>query len=914
MERGNVAEMSEYKKKLIEVALPLEVINREATREKSIRQGHPSTLHLWWARRPLAACRAVLFAQLVDDPSSDLTKFPDIASQEKERTRLFSIMEKLVVWENVQDANLLRQANDEIKKSIKGELPFVYDPFAGGGSIPLEAQRLGLKAIATDLNPVAVLINRALIEIPPKFFNKRPIFPGLAEEQLSSWTGTDGLAADVRNYGQWMYEEAQKSVGHFYPKIKTSGGSEATVIAWLWARTIICPNPACGVKMPLIRNFYLSTRKNHDAWLKTKVIGKDVKYEVVIGKGKPEHDSLVNRNGAVCIACGTPAPLSYVREFGMKHGLGSQLLATVIDGGNGRTYISPTEDQIELANSAKAPESAPEELLIQNLANFSPQKYGMTSFGKLFTNRQLLALEKLSALVGEAHDRVQKDAIDAGMAADEAKDYAKAISLYLSFGVSRMTNSLNALNRWEPSREQSLTLFSRQAIPMVWDFAEATPFSGAAGDFMVSVNSLCKALQKLPATHSERVSQKNAEELEMPPNTVVSTDPPYYDNIGYADLSDFFYVWLRKCLGGLFPEDTQTILTPKKEELVAGGFRNDKSFEDGFLNVFTRIRKGHREDIPMTVFYAFKQTEEDSSGSASTGWETMLNGLISAGFSITATWPIRTELSNRMIGSGANALASSIVLSCRPKEVGAEAVTRRSFVSALKSELPVALRNLQHGNVAPVDLAQAAIGPGMSVFTRYSRVIEADGADMDVRMALALINQVLDEVLTEQEGDFDSETRFCIKWFTQYGWNSSNSGEADLLSRAVNTSLVTLERGGVFSALAGTATLIHPKDMASGWDPLLDKGISIWEVTVQLAYILQNDGIEKAQEMIVASSKRVEIESVKELSYLLFSISEKKGWTESAIMFNALGTSWSDFNSAIHAPVKVSASQEQLEL
>lgn len=906
--------MSEYKKKLIEVALPLEVINREAKREKSIRQGHPSTLHLWWARRPLAACRAVLFAQLVDDPSSDLKKFPDIASQEKERTRLFSIMEKLVVWENVQDAGLLQQAKDEIRKCIKGEPPFVYDPFAGGGSIPLEAQRLGLKVIATDLNPVAVLINRALIEIPPKFFNKRPIFPGLAEEQLISWTGTDGLAADVRNYGQWMYEEAQKSVGHFYPKIKTSGGSEATVIAWLWARTIICPNPACGVKMPLIRNFYFSTRKNHDAWLKTEVVGKDIKYEVVIGKGKPEHESLVNRNGAVCIACGTPAPLSYVREFGMKHGLGSQLLATVIDGGNGRTYISPTKDQIDLANSAKAPESAPEELLIQNLANFSPQKYGMTSFGKLFTNRQLLALEKLSTLVGEAHDRVKKDARGAGMTAGEAKDYAKAISLYLSFGVSRMTNSLNALNRWEPSREQSLTLFSRQAIPMVWDFAEATPFSGAAGDFMVSVKSLCKALQKLPATHSERVIQKNAEELEMPPNTVVSTDPPYYDNIGYADLSDFFYVWLRKCLGDLFLEDTQTILTPKKEELVAGGFRSDKSFEDGFLNVFTRIRKGHREDIPMTVFYAFKQTEEDSSGSASTGWETMLNGLISAGFSITATWPIRTELSNRMIGSGANALASSIVLSCRPKEAGAEAVTRRSFISALKSELPVALRNLQHGNVAPVDLAQAAIGPGMSVFTRYSRVIEADGSDMEVRMALALINQVLDEVLTEQEGDYDSETRFCIKWFTQNGWNSSNSGEADLLSRAVNTSLVVLERGGVFSALAGTATLIHPKDMPSGWDPLLDKGISIWEVTVQLAYILQKDGIEKAQELILASSKRVEIESVKELSYLLFSISEKKGWTESAIMFNALVTSWSDFNAAIHTPVKVSASQEQLEL
>ena len=912
--------MSEVKRKLIEVALPLEAINRESVREKSIRHGHPSTLHLWWARRPLAACRAVLFAQLVDDPSSHPEMFPTEQEQSKERDRLFGIIEKLVIWENINDKKILEEANAEILKSTNGNPPRIYDPFAGGGTIPLEAQRLGLESRASDLNPVSVLINKGLIELPVVFKDFQPVSETDNSKQLFQWTGYRGLSEDIRNYGRWIQSQAKEQIGNLYPKAKLSSGGAANIIAWLWTRTVKCPNPACGIDMPLVRSFALSTKKNRESWIFPTVKSGEVSFEVRINAGSPDIEGTVDRTGAVCIACKTSAPLSYVREQGKKVGLGNKLLCTVIETESGRTFQSPTEEQIKISQVSR-PENAPDEPLPANPRDFATPNYGLKTFSQLFTNRQLHALLAFIDLIPIAYSKIIEDSLKKGMTEDLAKAYAKTVCLYLSFGISRMTNSFNALNRWESSREQSLTLFSRQSVSMVWDFAETSPFSGAAGDYVVSIDNLAKAIEKLPTGKPGVVSQLNAEELVLSDNEVVSTDPPYYDNIVYADLSDFFYIWLRKSLHQLFPVETATVLTPKTEELVAIKYRFDGSqpvanarFQDGFLKVFSRIRAGTRQDIPTTVFYAFKQSEEGEAGTSSTGWETMLTGLIDAGFAITATWPIRTELSNRMIGSGTNALASSIVLSCKPRLSSAEAVNRRTFMTALKNELPQALRNLQQGSIAPVDLAQAAIGPGMSVFSRYSKVLESDGSEMTVKTALALINQVLAEILSAQEGDFDSVTRFCIKWFEQFEWRESTSGEADVLTRAVNTTITALERGGVLKTAAGKAKLLKPSEMSKDWDPKLDKDLSIWEVAVRLAHSIQKDGIEKASDLAKHASSQIDIESVKELSYLLFSICERKNWSESGLLFNGLGTAWSDFRNLGNSSDAPSSIQGVLDL
>ena len=914
--------MSDYKKKLIEVALPLEAINRESAREKSIRHGHPSTLHLWWARRPLAACRAVLFAQLVDDPSAHPDQFPTEQAQAEERQRLFNIIERLVAWENINDQTLLNEAHQEILKSTGGNPPAILDPFAGGGSIPLEAQRLGLEAHASDLNPVAVLINKALIEIPPKWAGRPPVFPGAADQRLE-WPKATGLAEDVRRYGQWMRDEAEKRIGHLYPKATLADGSEANVIAWIWTRTITCPNPACGVRMPLVRSWWLGKKKGKEAYVIPTVahdsngipsieftIGHDLAHAPT-----KENDGTVTRNGAVCVACGTAVPLKEAREMARSGDMSEQLMAVVAEGNRQRIYLPP--DEVHL-NSAivEAPEGIPEAEIAHYPGRSNTREYGLTHFSDLFTPRQLTALTTFSALVGEARDVIRRDAIAAGLPDDGlgleaggtgASAYADSVAVYLSLAVGRATDRSSSLCGWDASRDSIRGVFARQAIPMVWDFAEANLMSHSSGGFDTVLAWIPEVIDGLTAAAHGFSSQSDASTREYS-NILVSTDPPYYDNIGYANLSDYFYGWLRISLGSFLPQLFGTVQTPKADELVADPYRHggkqeaSEFFEQGFRDVFSRIRQSTPDSFPITVFYAFKQSETDESGTASTGWQTLLQGMLSAGWEVTATWPVRTELANRVLAGDSNALASSIVLAMRPRPDSAEALNRRSFIAALKSELPSALRRLQEGSIAPVDLAQAAIGPGMAVFSRYSRVVEADGSEMTVRTALALINQALDEVLNEQEGDFDSETRFCIRWFSEFEWNEAPFGRADDLSKSTNTSVTALERGGVFRAAAGKARLCSPTDMSADWDPALDKDVSVWEVAVRVANALQTDGSERASEWMAAASSKVDMDAVKELSYLLYSICERKGWTESALLFNGLGTSWSDLSAAARAP------------
>lgn len=916
------------KRKLIEVSLPLEDINRESAREKSIRHGHPSTLHLWWARRPLASARAVLFAQLVDDPSSRPDEFPTEEEQKAERERLHNIIRRLVVWENINDESLLAEAHAEILKSTDGNPPAILDPFAGGGTIPLEAQRLGLEAHASDLNPVAVLINKALIEIPPKFAGQKPVFPGAADERLGEWPRATGLAEDVRRYGAWMRDRAQERIGHLYPKAtitdeKSGTCTEANVIAWIWARTVTCPNPACGIEMPLVRSWWLGKKKGKETYVVPTIVddadapsGRRVEFSISQDKaGAPRaaNDGTVGRSGASCIACGTAVDLKYIRSEGRAKRMKSQLMAVVAGGNRSRTYLAPSDHHVSAAELPK-PSDAPSGDLPVNPRDFKTPNYGMTQWADQFTNRQLTALMTFTDLVGEAREQVLANAVEAGLThsttiaegSSDAEAYADAVATYLGLSASKMSVFHCTLARWRSDADKTAPAFGRQAIPMVWDFAEAQPFASAGGDWYGVVDGTARALARLSPSVAGTAQQADASSRSYV-GALISTDPPYYDNIGYSDLSDFFYVWLRKSLRSLQPALFSTMLVPKAEELVANPYRHGgregaaKFFEDGFENVFARARESASDELPVTVYYAFKQQELESEGVASTGWATLLEGMIRSGWTITATWPVRTENENRLIGRGTNALASSIVLSLRPRHARASATSRRGFLAALKAELPRALAEMQQGAIAPVDLAQSTIGPGMAIFSRYTSVLENDGSPMSVKTALALINQVLDEVLAENDGDLDSTSRFCLKWYLQHGWDTAPYGEAEVLATATNVSVRGLVESGVLQSGEGKVRLIRPAELPASWDPVVDDRISVWEVTCQLARVLSDEsgGIESTARLLAAVRERddVDLEAVQLLAYRLYELTQDKR-PEDARLFNALGGSWADLTAA----------------
>jgi putative DNA methylase len=881
--------------KLIEVALPLDVINREAAREKSIRHGHPSTLHLWWARRPLAACRAVLFAQLVDDPSAHPDQFPSAEAQDVERERLFDIIRRLVPWEATNDEKVLEEARAEIRRCYPDGTPAIVDPFAGGGSIPLEAQRLGLEAHASDLNPVAVLINKALIELPSRSAGRSPVHPN-DSQQLSgtrSWSGFQGLAEDVRWYGRWMRLEAERRIGDLYPKATMPDGVNANVIAWLWARTVTCPNPACRATMPLVKSFWLGKRKGRETWVEAipNADGKGVRFEVRHGKAGPVIDGTVGRGGATCILCSSPVPRQHLWLEGRAGRLGTQLLAIVVEGDRQRMYLSATSDH-EQAAQVPRPDDVPDTEMPENPRWFSPPLYGLTRHIDLFTNRQLTALCTFSDLVAEARARVE---VDSG----GDTQYADTVAVFLGLAFSRTADLNNSMVTWSSSRDQARNLFSRQAIPMAWDFVEVYPFSESAGDLGISVDSAARAILGLPVGRG-RVDNVDAQTRSYE-GLVVATDPPYYDNIGYADLSDFFYVWLRRALRASHSAFLGTMLTPKSAELIASPYRFDGSkeradlhFETGFRAVFRRAAQEGRADTPITIFYAFKQSESDDDGAdttlvASTGWEKFLQGLVDNGLVVTGTWPMRTEREARSVGIGTNALASSIVLVCRSRPIAAGVTDRRGFLQSLKLRLGRDLRVLQSGGIAPVDLAQAAIGPGMAVFSSFAKVVEPTGESMTVRTALALINQVLDEVSAEQEGEFDEDTRWAIAWFSEYGHDEGPYGRADDLARAKNVSVDGLVRAGIVKAGAGKARLLDRDELDPTWDPSSDNRVTVWEVCQHLIRRL-DDGEASAGELLARVGGLGD--AARDLAYRLFQIAESKKWAKEAGPYNALAAEW----------------------
>jgi putative DNA methylase len=908
-----------YRKKLIEVALPLEAINVASAREKSIRHGHPSTLHLWWARRPLAACRAVIFTSLVDDPDDpeappefveackQLPSGKNSAANDTPRQRLFDFIERLVTWEATTDEVILEKARELIRLCTNGNPPPLLDPFAGGGSIPLEAQRLGLEAHASDLNPVAVMINKALIEIPPKFADMPPVNPrdrsGTATG--SSWKGAAGLAADVRYYGEWMREKAWERVGHLYPKC-----NEETVIAWLWARTVKCPNPACGAQMPLISSFWLSKKKGKRSWIEPIIDKKkkEIRFQIKHGSGEPPPPSKVSRGANFkCLICSEVSPDQHLKDEGMAGRLGTQLMAIVTDGPGGRSFHAPIQGHEEIAQQSK-PQWKPTGELVDDTRAFWCKLYGLVDFSDLFTSRQLVSLTTYSELVSKVREQIYLDALASELPeksyhdnnrSAEANVYADAVSLYLGMAVSKLADAQNSLCRWKVSATQVIALYSRQAIPMVWDFAESNIFANWAGDYLVTVNTMARAIERFNNKNIGYAYQNDARFVTNDHLTVISTDPPYYDNIGYADLSDFFYVWLRSSLRNIYPDIFSTLLVPKKSELVASSHKFDgnsdaanEHFESGLFQSFTNMRNILISEYPLTVYYAFKQQEiVAEKGTASTGWETMLNGLIETGFSIVGTWPIRTELSNRMIASGTNALASSIVLVCRPRSDEAPMTSRREFVNTLRHELPNALGEMLSGNIAPVDLAQASIGPGMAVYSRYSKVLEPDGSPLTVRTALQIINHELDAYLAEQEGEMDADSRFAVAWFEQFGFSEGGFGQADVLARAKNTSVEGLASAGVLESGAGKVRLLGWDEFDPGWDPVDDTRLTVWETVHHLIERLNSHGEEGAARLLAKLSPEMAADT-RQMAYRLYSVCERKNWAEHARDYNALVVSW----------------------
>jgi putative DNA methylase len=994
------------RKKLIEVALPLEAINKASAREKSIRHGHPSTLHLWWARRPLAAARAVIFSQMVDDPSEyvdvlrgdpkllrraekelkarhklwqeaqALKEKADAAGisapapgpeptldgilAEHERQRLFKIIEDLVLWENTTNETVLQAAREEIWQSWRRtcaqnaghpraaelfdrtKLPAFHDPFAGGGALPLEAQRLGLESHASDLNPVAVLINKAMIEIPPKFAGRPPVNPEWRSNKdliRREWKGAQGLAEDVRYYGKWMRDEAEKRIGHLYPKIEITAamaeerpdlkplvGQKLTVIAWLWARTVKSPNPAFReVDVPLATNFILTPMAGKETYVEPVLENDGYRFTVKVGKPKDAEAATLGtsagkRSAFKCLMSGVPVTYDHIRSEGKAGRMGARLMAIVAEGERGRVYLSPTPEHEAVALMAN-PQWKPDCEMPRKHRNFQPPGYGMNNLGDIFTSRQLVALTTFSDLVLEAVKNIWAAAIAGGLVDDQkslndggkgALAYAESVATYLGFVVGKLADKGSSICTWDAGPTSNRTssgrsarvatvrvTFGRQALPMTWDYAEVNFFSESVGSIETVLKTLCVPLTYLPKDSQRgNAEQMGAQSQTISSGKLVSTDPPYYDNISYADLSDFFYVWLRRTLRSVFPSLFATLAVPKSEELIAspnrhGGQDNAEAFFlEGMTRAMHRLADQSHAAFPVTIYYAFKQSENEvGGGSASTGWETFLDAVIRADLGISGTWPMRTEMGSRMIGRDANALASSIVLVCRPRAADAPTATRREFVAALQRELPEALRHLQAGNIAPVDLAQAAIGPGMAVFTRYAKVLDAQGNALTVREALALINETLDTALAEQEGDFDPDSRWALAWFDQSGFEEGEYGVAETLSKAKNTSISGLAGAGILESARGKVRLLRPEELPADWDPATDPRLTHWETVHHLIRTLAG-GEAAAADLVGRLGAKAE--PARELAYRLYTLCERKKRAAEALAYNGLVQAWPD--------------------
>jgi putative DNA methylase len=889
------------KKKLIEVALPLGAINEAAHTENNIHTGLPSNLHAWWSRKPLGIARAVLFSSLVDDPGERVPG--SLANTERER--LLSITARLADVSTSHDPQLLNEAKREIQASNNGTIPTFFDPFCGGGSLPLEAMRLGMPTIAADLNPVAVFITRVLIALAPPQAYHAPISAPARASYLASGAKFEGVKLDVEHYARLILERIRKRLGSNYPEMilpKNLGGRSTPVVAWIWARTVVCPNPSCRAQAPLVNKFWLSTHARNRAFAvpifqpETKTFTFQIKQA-----GEPPAGT-VKRTGAKCAACETPIPFDHIRAEGRDGRITFALMSVAVDGPMGRLYLPASDEQVAAAFNCQ-PIWEPDTDLPESALGFRVQKYGLTHHRDLFTKRQLCMLSHLADEIRNVKDDIVRDA-------NGELDYAALLQALLAISMSRVAQSNNTLVRWRvrtSGTSKGEASFDRQIVSMVWEFAEGNLFGSSVGSWNTAVRNPLTALASVPhSTVKSTVIQQDASEpIKNGVNLVISTDPPYFDAVGYADLSDFFYVWLRKAIGAEFPDLFGTVLVPKDSDLTRDLGRHEirkeaatQKFLSLLQSAFLSLRRVAHSEVPITVYYAFKQSEVETSDETgerdtevSTGWETLLESLVQSDFQITGTWPLRTEADTRLRAISSNALASSIILVCRKRPKRAAVATRREFLTALKAELPAALAHLQASNIAPVDLAQAAIGPGMAVFTRYGKVIDsASGHAVTVREALAAINQVLDEVLAQQEGDFDSDTRWALAWFEQVGFGEGEYGVAEMLSKAKNTSIGALADDGILESKRGKVRLFRPADLPDGWDPLNDKRLTTWEMVHHLIRLLEAGGESAAAGLVAKLGTKAQV--ARELGYRLYTIAERKKRANEALSYNSLVQSW----------------------
>ena len=939
------------RKKLIEVSIPLEAINVEAIRRKQkAPKGFPTALHKYWAQRPIATCRAVLFAQLVDDPSAwpGRYPFPEIAADdEAERRRLHKVIERMLPWD--ADEGAFDAARWEIARSVSWGLgeepppradrraildylqkraPPVYDPFSGGGSIPLEAQRLGLRAYGSDLNPLAVLIGKALVEIPPRFAGLPPM-NAEAQAELKrggAWQGkaAQGLAEDVRYYGRWVRDRGERRIGHLHPKAQLQDGSEGIVVAWLWARTVRSPDPSAkGARVPLISSFVLSNKDGKKVWVEPQIdptAPDGWRFEVRSGalskadEAKLKEGTIGRSSGGKCILTGTSMPFSYIREQGQSEGLGARLMAIVADGERSRVYLSPTDEHATAAESAK-PAWEPEGELPNNPRDFKTPNYGLRTFASLFTPRQLVALTTFSDLVAEVREKALADASSAKLPEDTRRlheggagaiAYADAIATYVAFAVDRMAFYNSSLCGWLPKDNAMGKSMPKQALAMSWDFAEGNALGKSSAGVLTCVRAVADCIESCEAQGAGSVTQASATEVVYTHKPLISTDPPYFDNLSYADLSDFFYVWLRPSMKMIWPLLMRRLLTPKEAEIVANPYRQGGAdaanvhFLDGMRKTFRAIQASD-VSLPITVYYAYKQSETNDLGTSSAGWDTFLSAIIGEGYVIDATWPLRTESPTRSIAQGSNALASSIVHVCRKRADDAPVVTQAEFVRLLKRELPLAIEAMRAAGVGPVDMEQSVVGPGMGVFSRHAKVLQDDDSAMSVATAHRLINRVWLEMGNELDASFDAETQVALAWYSSYAFDTRSSGELITLTTAKNTSDRALFGSGVFQNLSGRAALVARDKLSPEWSPATDKHLTVWECVQHTAARLnaESGGTEAAARLVAQmGGKSVD---ARKLAYRLFEIATQKGWSAEALVYNELAEVWPKLEEAASA-------------
>lgn len=916
-----------HPRKLIEVALPLPEINDASSYDKMPGIGpHPKGIHHWWARLPLPCARAVLFASVVTDPEDDPAwKDKGAEKQDAERERLFGIVRKLMGKKLHEQPAVYEEARKEMLRHCDGKLPPVLDPFSGGGSIPLEAARLGFPAHAADLNPVAVLLNKCNLELAPRWAGKPPVnsedrrrFGG-----AQTWKGTHGLAADVRYYGRLIRARAQEKIGHLYPKVrlpKEHGGGEANVIAWLWARTVASQDPAArGAHVPLVSTYWLSSKSGTLAWMEPIVDRAACSYRFAVKSGTPADKATIKAGTKLgrgakfkCLLSGQPLDGEHIKTESKAGRLGYRLLAVVAEGRRGRVYL-PASPEHEKAAQVSPPDDAPSEDMAYDPRNIWCVGYGLTRFEQLFTPRQLVGLTTITSLLRDIREQIVGDARAAKLSEDDAETYATCVQTFLGLAVDRCADFGNALCGWSSGNQKVMHLFGKQAIPMIWDFAEANLLVDTVGGWSTCSDYVAACVQTLVVApnQSGNVLQADAATgAAAVPNLMVSTDPPYYDNMSYASLSDFFYVWLRRSVGALHPAVFQTIVVPKGPELIADAHRfggeaskAKEHFESGFRKTFTALRENLDARYPLTVYYAFKQEDEEEGGSDSdggesggvdltTGWETLLEALISSGFTITATWPVRASQKWRQVSMGTNSLASYIVLACRPRPADAPRVGRNAFVAELKRELPPALRHLQQGNVAPVDFAQAAIGPGMAVFSRYAAVLESSGKAMSVRTVLGLINGLKDELLGESVEELDKDTRWAVTWCDEMGFEWGEAGQANLLANAHATAVNGLQSAGIVEVKGNQVRLFRAEELPADWDPREDTRLTVWEMTHHLlrVYYHEKKGDEATAVLLRKLGAKADV--ARDLAYKLFTLSEKRKRSADAQGYNALVLGW----------------------